>query len=68
MASENHSLETLSRRVDSLSGMMTIVGSIAAALAVVFGLLIAWLTWIQPNPFFPKAEPDLSQLEVEQPE
>lgn len=56
MASENHSLETLSRRVAALSATVTVFSSIAAALAVLFGLLIGWLTWIQPNPFFPKNE------------
>lgn len=42
VAAENHSLQSLSRRVEALSSQVVILSGIAAGLAVVFGLLIAW--------------------------
>lgn len=43
VARENHSLQSLSLRVETLTSRVTILSSVAAAMAVVFGLLAGWL-------------------------
>jgi len=40
---ENHSLQSLSKRVEHLTSLVTVVTSVAAALATVLGLYLAWI-------------------------
>jgi dCTP deaminase len=45
VAAENHSLQSLSRRVETLTSRVTIIGAVAAGLGVVFGLLASWMAF-----------------------
>lgn len=46
VARENHSLQSLAERVENLTRRVTIIGAVAAALAVVFALLASWMTFV----------------------
>lgn len=43
VATENHSLQSLSQKVERLTGLVTLVISVATAMAIFLGLVAAWL-------------------------
>lgn len=60
VARENHSLQSLSLRVEALTSRVTILSSVAAGIAVVFGVLTGWLA------LNPESKTDKYEVQIEQ--